>query len=187
MSAMDFVTVKMTHYFNLLDADGDGFLTEEDHVLMGRRAAKEFSYPSGSSQEQQLIDAYRSAWKGVQLPHADQEGRVDQDSFLTAIRSLFARPEFFEEVSGALIDSVMSLADIDGDGVIQPSEYAGFILAQSPKMSRADIEESFLRLDRDGNGVIDKSELERATIEYFTSNDPDAAGNWLYGRPPAAV
>ncbi|GHA43432.1 calcium-binding protein [Streptomyces spiroverticillatus] len=187
MSATDFVTLKMTHYFDLLDADGDGVLTEEDHILMGQRAAQEFNYATGSSQEQKLVDAYRSAWKKVQLPHADEEGKVRRDSFLTAIRGLFARPELFEEVSGELIDSVMSVADINGDGVIQPDEYAGFILAQSPKMSRTEIEESFLRLDRDGNGVIDKSELEQATVEYFTSSDPEAAGNWLYGRPPTAA
>ncbi|MEV0992621.1 EF-hand domain-containing protein [Streptomyces sp. NPDC049949] len=185
MTADDFVSVKTRHYFNLLDADGDGVLTEADHVLMGQRAAKELSYAPGSAQEQKLVDCYRSTWQTVQLPHADAQGQVHLDAFLAAIQGLFAQPEVFRQVCGTLIDTVMSVADANGDGEIDPAEYASFILAQSPKMSRMEVEESFSRLDRDGNGVISKSELEEATVEYFTSNDPELAGNWLYGRPPA--
>jgi hypothetical protein len=48
--------------FDHLDADGDGKLTEHDHVLMGKRVAASLGHPSGSAAEfvQAIIDYWSS-------------------------------------------------------------------------------------------------------------------------------
>jgi hypothetical protein len=38
MATPDILTTKINHGFDHLDADGDGQLTEHDHVLMGQRS-----------------------------------------------------------------------------------------------------------------------------------------------------
>src|SRR5438445_9959971 len=58
VSVPDLLTAKISYGFDHLDADGDGQLTEDDHVLMGQRVAASLGHASGSPAEQQIIDAY---------------------------------------------------------------------------------------------------------------------------------
>jgi Ca2+-binding EF-hand superfamily protein len=44
-----------------------------------------------------------------------------------------------------------------------------------------DVEAAFDRLDLDQDGNISVTELVEAARQYYTSTDPDAAGNWLFG------
>ncbi len=50
---------------------------------------------------------------------------------------------------------------------------------QSSDRSRA--APGFQRLDHDADGKLRQEEIRAAAVEYFTSEDPDADGNWLYG------
>ena len=39
------------------------------------------------------------------------------------------------------------------------------------------------RLDADGDGYLPDEEFTRAIVEYWSSADPEAPGNWWMGRP----
>jgi hypothetical protein len=41
--------------------------------------------------------------------------------------------------------------------------------------------DAFAKLDLDGNGPLDPEGIRPDVIELFTSDGPDARGNWLYG------
>ncbi|MEU6764877.1 EF-hand domain-containing protein [Streptomyces sp. NPDC046853] len=187
MVAPDFLTVKMGHAFDLLDADGDGALTEADHVLMGRRMAKELNHAPHSPKEEALVDAYRRAWQEAHQQNADSEGRITRAVYVSSVRDLFSDAELADQVCDRVLDSLMSIADIDGTGELTPDAYRAYVLGQSPSLASDKVDESFRRVDRDGNGVISKAELKQAVVEYFTSSDPGAPGNWLFGPPPVAA
>ncbi|MFE6160151.1 EF-hand domain-containing protein [Streptomyces sp. NPDC056486] len=187
MVAQDFLTAKMGHAFDLLDTDGDGVLTEADHVLMGRRAAKELNHAPQSPQEEALVDAYRRAWQQAHQQNADSEGKLTRSVYVGSVRDLFGDAALTDQVCDRILDSVMDVADVDGKGEITPDAYRAFVLGQSPSLARDDVAESFKRIDRNGNGVISKSELKQAVVEYFTSSEPQAPGNWLFGPPPVTV
>ncbi|GAA2294793.1 EF-hand domain-containing protein [Streptomyces kunmingensis] len=187
MPAKDFLMAKMDHAFDLLDADGDGVLTEADHVLMGRRSAKELNHAPGSPMEKALIDAYRSAWHQAHAHNADSEGRVTREVYVGSVSALFADAALTDQVCDAVLESVMGVADVEGVGEIDPDAYRAFVLGQSPALTRGEVDESFRQIDRDGAGVISKTALKQAVVEYFTSSDPHAPGNWLFGRPPVAA
>ena len=42
-------------------------------------------------------------------------------------------------------------------------------------------------LDLDGDGTLSADEFTNAIIEYWTSRDPEAPGNWWTGKPPHAL
>ncbi|MFD6877298.1 MULTISPECIES: hypothetical protein [unclassified Streptomyces] len=48
--------------------------------------------------------------------------------------------------------------------------------------SPADLKVAFAKLDTDGDGTLGREEIRRATEEYYTSEDPTAPGNWLFGN-----
>ncbi|WP_314250768.1 hypothetical protein [Streptomyces sp. DSM 40907] len=69
---------------------------------------------------------------------------------------------------------------MDDDGLIGLDEY--LLLSQAiGGVPAQQMQEAFHRLDRDGNGTLDPAEIDAAVVEFFTSEDPNAPGNWLYG------
>ncbi|MBV9140846.1 MAG: hypothetical protein JO115_08000 [Pseudonocardiales bacterium] len=56
-------------------------------------------------------------------------------------------------------------------------------MATFPGLTEAEANEAFAHLDTDGDGLLSAEEFIRATIEYWSSTDPDAPGNWWMGRP----
>ncbi|MFC9295666.1 hypothetical protein ACFTWH_15175 [Streptomyces sp. NPDC057011] len=46
---------------------------------------------------------------------------------------------------------------------------------------RKELDEAFSELDRNGDEVLSREEISTAVLEYFTSEEPDAPGNWLFG------
>lgn len=180
----DFVTAKIRAGFDGLDRDGDGVLTERDHVLMGHSVARTLGYAGGSSEEQAVVDAYLRIWNGLHKANAvDADGGITKDEFVASTSTLIADEQKAKEVLGGLADTIMDVGDRRGDGRITVAEYTAFVQGQAPGLTDAEAREAFARLDRDGDGHLTRAELRQAVIEYFTSSDPDTPGNWYFGRP----
>ncbi len=170
-----FLEQKIRAGFAHLDADCDGFLTEDDHIMMGQRAAAALGYPAGSRAEQHMIEAFCKIWRTTHQPVAI-EGKVSEEEFLTSI--LGAGPAVYEELANTLF----TIADRSGNGRIDLGEYLAFVQAHAPDVSEAEGIEAFSHLDLDNDGHITRDELVRAIVEFWTSDNPNAVGNWYMGR-----
>ena len=181
---VDILREKIAFGFDLLDADGDGRLTEQDYVLMGERAACALGYPKGGEQRCQLVEAYATIWREVHLPHTTRaDAAITKDEFIRATAALADDPDTAAATLGALADKYFEVTDLDGNGVLDPREYEVFLTSLFPAIAQRDIEEAFDYLDRNRDGVLSRAEFSRAVIEYWTSSDPDAVGNWALGTP----
>jgi hypothetical protein len=49
-------------------------------------------------------------------------------------------------------------------------------------IDEATAQTAFPHLDLDGDGLLSRDEFVQLTEEYYTSDDPDAVGGWLYGK-----
>lgn len=180
----DFVTAKIRAGFDHLDRDGDGTLTEHDHVLMGQDVARTLGYAAGSAEEQAVVDAYLHIWNGLHTAHAaDAAAGISKDEFTASVSTLSTDAGKADEVLGGLADAVMKAADADGNGQLSVAEYTAFVQGHAPGLADAEVREAFGHLDRDGDGHLTRTELRQTVIEYFTSADPDAPGNWYFGTP----
>ncbi|WP_067488831.1 EF-hand domain-containing protein [Actinomadura hibisca] len=187
MDVDPFVAAKIEASFGWLDSDGDGAFTEDDHVEMGRRAAASLGHPPGGPGEREMIEAYVRIWRRLHAPmDADGDGRITRAEFIAATGAVVNDPELARHTLGALADSVMQVADRDGSGTIDLAEYTAFVHGHAPGLPDDDIRSAFERLDRDGDGAIDHGELTCCVLDYYTSPDPTAPGNWLFGPPPPA-
>jgi Ca2+-binding EF-hand superfamily protein len=180
----DILSAKIAHAFDHLDADGDGRLTEHDHVLMGRHAAAALGHRPGSPGEARIITAYTTLWNDLHRPHLPEgEAHIDKATFIASTRSLAEDPVAAEHTLGALGRAYLSVADTDGSGDVSVEEFTVFQRSHFPGLEQDEIEKAFAHLDRDGNGRLTPDEFTSAIIEYYTSIDPDAPGNWFMGRP----
>lgn len=184
MSDSEILTAKISHGFDHLDADSDGRLTEHDHVLMGRRAAAALGHAPGSDTESRIVEAYVRIWRELHLPHIPGGGTaVTREHFLRSTRTLAADPGAAQATVGALAEAFLAITDIDRDGKVGPSEYRAFVAGHFPGLTEAEVEQAFAHMDTDGDGHLSAEEFVRATVDYWTSSDPDAPGNWFMGTP----
>lgn len=184
---MDLLTAKISQGFDYLDADGDGKLDENDHVLMGRRAAVAADHEPGTPAEQLLVDVYLRVWREVHLPQVPEgEDAISREQFIVSTSALADDPETARAVFAPLAATFLEIADLNADGRISPEEFHAFQRSHFPDLTRQEADVAFSHLDRNGDGHLSPEEFTEAIIEYWTSRDPDAPGNWWAGRRPDA-
>ncbi|CCH29486.1 EF-hand domain-containing protein [Actinosynnema sp. NPDC047251] len=183
MPVNDLLKAKIEHGFSHLDVDGDGLLTEQDHVLMGRRTAEALGHAAGSPQEQRIIDAYLRIWRDLHLPHIPDGGTaISREQFLVSTGSLADDPQAARAGLGALAEAFLDIADTDADGRVGPAEFLVFQRGHFPGLTEDEATEAFGHLDSDGDGHLTAEEFTRVCVEFWSSTDPDAPGNWWTGR-----
>ncbi|RRR99606.1 EF-hand domain-containing protein [Glycomyces terrestris] len=180
----DMLTAKIAHGFDHLDADGDGLLSEDDHVLLGKRAAAELGHAPGSPEESWIINAYLAIWNGLHRPHLPEGiDAIDKATFVASTRTLAEDPEAAEATVGQLARTFHAIADADASGDVSREEFKSFSRSHFPGLSDEDIATAFKHLDLDGDGTLTEEEFVAAIVEYWSSTDPDAPGNWWMGEP----
>jgi Ca2+-binding EF-hand superfamily protein len=181
----ELLIAKIHRGFAHLDADGDGALTEYDHVLMGESVARSLGHPHGSDAEAAIVAAYRTIWRDLHQPYLPPGAiAVTREGFVESTLSLADDPAAARATVGALAEAFLAIADTDSSGTVDAEEFFLFQRGHFPALSRADADEAFRHLDRDGDGSLSAEEFVDAIIEYWTSRDPAAPGNWWTGRPP---
>ena len=183
MSDTELLNAKINAGFDHLDADGDGHLSEQDHVLLGRRMSAELGHAPGSEQEQRVTESFLRIWREVHLPHVPEGATaISRAGFLDSVNALAADPDARAAVA-AMAETYLSIVDTDGDGRVSPAEFRVFQRAQFAGLTDEDMDEAFAHLDVDGNGYLSAAEFVRGFVEFWSSTDPAAPGNWWMGRP----
>lgn len=183
--SVDMLTAKIEFGFAQLTARSGGVLDGPSHVAMGRRAAAAIGYTLGSEEEARMIEAYLNVWRLMHLPHLPAGSRgLTRDEFVRSNLALAdGSPADREAILGALADTFFCLADVDGDGKVDREEFWAFQHGHFPELTRAVLAEAFDHLDTDRDGYLSRQQFTTSIVEYWTSRDPNAPGNWWLGRP----
>jgi hypothetical protein len=180
----DMLTAKIEYGFDQLTARSGGVLDGPSHVAMGRRAAAAIGHVLGSPDEGRMIEAYLTIWREAHLPHLPAGSRgLSKEEFVRSNLALASDPVAREEILGGLASTFFELADNDADGRVDREEFWAFQHGHFPELTRADLGEAFDHLDTDRDGYLSREQFTSAIVEYWTSRDPEAPGNWWLGRP----
>lgn len=173
---------KLVRAFEMLDTDQDGRLVEADLLALADRLAAAFGLDGEAVKINRLKDAFRELWtEDLAVMDTDENGHVDRREFLAGMRKAAVNDrEGHLARLGTMVGAWMDICDTDGNGVVDSREFVTMYtktLGASPE----DLTVAFDTLDRDGNGYLDHDEIRQATEEYYTSTDPQAPGNSLFG------
>ncbi|GAA4011369.1 hypothetical protein GCM10022247_37200 [Allokutzneria multivorans] len=174
------LSLKLRRMFDILDADRDGHLTAEDMPALADALAVPFAAVPDKMRD--LRAALSNIWDAHLSQMAEESGgRLSPAGYERGVRVAIA--EDGESLVEALNDTVVAwfaLFDTDDDGLISREEYVQ-IGGPLGGVSVEEMGQAFDRLDHDGDGELSIEEIRTAAAEYFTSDNPDADGNWLYG------
>lgn len=165
------------------DANRDGAIEESDYAIAAGRMVSLGGLDPGSAQYAQLhAQLVDGGWALLKQFDADGDGRVTIDEALAGFDGLHADAERYRKVIVEPSYSVFDLIDTDHDGRITAEEHRDFLVTMT--VDEAAAASAFAHLDADGDGFLTRDEYVRLMDEFYTSDDPDAAGGWLFGGTP---
>ncbi|MET9608099.1 EF-hand domain-containing protein [Streptomyces sp. NPDC006512] len=180
--ATDLQVRKINNSFQHIDVDNSGYAALEDMQGLGARLLTGLGVSPASERGRAVLDSFDTFWDGL-LAVADEnkDGRLSRDEFERSMIVNFVDGDRFDALFEPAARAVVTALDLDGDGQVDQQEFKVFQDAFG--RTEAHAATAFAKLDRDGDGQLTVTELLTATREYYTSADPDAVGNFLFGEP----
>lgn len=152
-----------------------------DYELAATRVVRAFRHRPGSREHRRLLSCLRKLWR---LHNREDVEALDRDAFAAGVgRALCRERRALVAAVNSLCCALVDIADADGDSLISEREYRVLLSAGFRLASEHDLRTAYRTLDRDSSGTLEHNEVHEAFVEFFTSTDPEAPGNWLLGAP----
>ncbi|MFE7133966.1 EF-hand domain-containing protein [Streptomyces sp. NPDC057638] len=174
------LTNKIDWSYLHIDIDRNGLIERQDLLGLASQVLLTFSEPSSTPKGQALMGAFDRFWDTLAAHcDTDRDGRITPAEYRTGMLAAFVDGDLFDQIFQPAAEALAVIADTDGDGTIDRSEFQAMEAVLGVAENQSHI--AFDRLDTDANGTLEVSEYLAAVRGYYTSDDPDAPGNWLYG------
>lgn len=165
--ANDEATKRVALVFSLLDADGNGVLSEGDFDLMAERvvrAAPDADPPARSA----MRAAFRRYWTTLRTElDAGGDGEISFEEYTACVLS----PERFDATIAEFAEALATLGDPDGDGLVERPLFVALMTAIG--FERANIDALF---DAFGPTDTDRIPVRTWVVGIQDYYAPDKAG-----------
>lgn len=176
---------KLERKFRIFDANGDGFVQRDDFDIIIENLHKMRNLTADSDEAKAISEQYLEYWNALRkFADENEDHQVSLEEWLeyhdAAIEFEMILKEHGEQ--GTLqpfADVLFQLIDRNGDGRISAEEYREFLSVYKLDASAAD--QAFEHLDQHQNGFLTREEMASLVFEFYASDEPSTAGNWLFG------
>ncbi|WP_330181538.1 patatin-like phospholipase family protein [Nocardia sp. NBC_01503] len=176
----EFVRDKLARFFDLFDHDGDQRVSSAEYTAAADRICVAFACPPESATGTRLHTAIAEFWAGLcREAGTDPRGQLNRDQYVDALARLTTNPADYDKHVLPAIAAILAAADHDRDAVLNVDELHHLLTALG--VDTSGIHAVSLRLDTNNDGVLSLDELDEAFADYFTSEEPGAPGNLLFG------
>jgi len=174
---------KLMKLFCMYDACNIGVLKISDFERLAQQLAELRGWKPGTAAYEKIINQYLFRWNRMrteikQTLHIRNDGQVNLDEWLNYYDIVLNDQSYKEELL-ALVEAVFNVVDVDESGHLDKGEWTKLFRAYNIPIIY--VEETFTRIDRDGDGVLSKEEVLSMMREFYYSNDPSAVGNYMFG------
>lgn len=178
---------KLTHYFRLVDIDGDGYVTASDWAEVARNLASLRGLKQYTPEYDAIVAVMGTIW-GRLVHYAANQTKASLAEWLAheEAHAISSSDEEYESYVNTITRGVFRL--LSGDtGRFGFDEYMDLVISFWVPPQQAI--EAFERMDTEGKGYLSEEEFVYRVYEFHRSDDPEAPGNWLFGswEPDALV
>lgn len=172
-------TRKFTRAFHVWDADKNGLVERDDFDAIVANLGAIRGWSEGSADLLDLRRRYLEHWAMLErLLTAGQRG-VSLAQWLSFLDAIVSDEKVYKQAIPSLADFVFDVLDGNKDGVVSLDEFAAFYRAYRVDPGIAG--ELLSRLGKSGTDTLSKAEVLGLVQEFYFSEDPASAGNFLYG------
>lgn len=177
----DFRKKKLLHVFNsFFDTNRSGTIDKKDFDLAIERISKFRGWAPSDAQYAVLSETLNIVWNGLQSgADADNDGSVSQDEWISLWDAFAKNPSAASDWQNLYCKFIFQLEDASRDGSIDSEEfssvYASFGLDKSEAVT------AFQKMSK-GKGSVSWEEFQELWKEYFSTEDVNAPGNYIFGK-----
>ncbi|MEO9869116.1 EF-hand domain-containing protein [Ekhidna sp.] len=175
-------TNKLERFFYILDFDRNGIIEKEDFIGIAENLCILWGIKEENEKYKKIVSGFEDSWNRFNFFVNNNDGRANWDHWIHFAEEMIINGdenlfnEYVENYVGELFDNF----DMDKDGYINLDEFIDLFVAYRIEVRFA--AKAFRKLDLNHDDLISRGELIKAVKEFFRSEDPDAPGNWLFGR-----
>lgn len=180
----DYRRKKYSHVFYVfLDTDKSGSVDRNDFSLTAAKIAKKRGYNPGDVTYELIKEMLSKVWEGlVKDADTDGDGVVNIEEWVQLWDAFAKNPAGAKEWQKLLSKCLFQLADAANDGSVDADEFAG--VCENFGLDKNDSVEAFKKM-AGGKASIGWEEYEKLITEYFVTDDVNAPGNYIFGKPKA--
>lgn len=175
----DFRKKKLLHVFNkFFDTDGSGNIEKDDFTAAIERISKTRGWKAGDEKYKYVEETLYKIWSGIQeVADADKDGQVSQDEWIS-MWDKFANNEAFEW-QNLYCKFAFTIEDASSDGSINAEEFSSVYVSFG--LDKDEAVKAFEKMAK-GKSEVTWPEFQVLWKEYFSSEDVNAAGNYIFGK-----
>ncbi|XP_046969671.1 calexcitin-2-like [Vanessa cardui] len=177
----DFRKKKLLHVFNsFFDRNASGSIDKKDFDLAIENITKLRGWPAGDAKYKEVQTALLKIWEGLQgRADADNDGQVSTDEWISMWDEYAKNPASPLEWQNLYCKFIFQLEDASGDGAIDGEEFSS--VYASFGLNKDDALAAFRSMSK-GKANVSWTEFQDLWKEYFTTEDPNAPGNFIFGK-----
>ncbi|XP_026487994.1 calexcitin-2-like [Vanessa tameamea] len=177
----EFRKKKLLYLFKIFfDADGSGTITKKDFDLTIERIAKAKEWAVGDEKYKQAEKAMLEIWQGMQFKaDTNRDGEISSDEWVKLWEDYSNDPSSPVDWQTYYCKAIFHIQDSTGDGKIDRDEFVS--VHGSFGLPKEDTNIAFDKLSN-GKTSLSWEDFQERWKEFFTSDDPNAPGNFIFGN-----
>lgn len=174
----DVKRAKFTKLFHLMDRDNNQFITKSDFLSSADQLIQALNIPNDSAMAEQMRAGRIIDWEELTSADVNNDGQVSLDEWLDYY---YQRSIDSELIETKTIERSKRMLQILGDSDGKLSMVQWKLYFEAVGFPEEEYALSFNKLDVNGDGYLSTDEVLKASIDFYTSDDPDAPGNYMCG------
>lgn len=177
----EFIEKKLKHVFTVFfDVNKSGTIDKKDFELAIEKITKLRNAKPGDAKYKETQDTLLKIWDGLQgHADADKDGQVSIDEWNRMWEDYAKNPAKPLEWQNLYSKFIFQLEDASNDGSIDSEEFSSVYSAFG--LDKKETVAAFQKMAK-GKSSVSWPEFQTLWKEYFTSEDANSAGNYIFGK-----
>lgn len=180
MSLSEFRKKKLLHVFSVFfDVNHSGTIEEKDFELAVEKTCRMRCWDESNPKHRETRETLMMIWESLRrMADTDNDEKVTTDEWYD-MWTIEAKNDASEWQS-KYMEFMFNLEDTSGDGVIDESEFTAVYASYG--IDEEECRQAFNRFSKNNTVPVTKEVFRKLWREYFSSDDPNALGNYIFGK-----